>query len=781
MVGMLYAVLGVGPLVAHGPSLAEQLAESRLLRDSAGEPMRLTLASDGIYRRWVPLSRISPRLVRAFLLYEDRAFFLHPGVDPVALTRAALTTYLTGGRRMGASTLTMQLARRLYRIDSSRLGGKLVQMARALQLELRYHKRELLEAYLNLVPMGGNIEGVGAAAMIYFGKPASALSLAEAVTLAVIPQNPQARRPRAGRAPRTLLRARTRLLAAWGRAFDASTTALQRAAIMPRISSRAALPFVAPHLSRDVLARTASRTVNTTIDSGLQQLLERRIADTLRAAKDRGLRNAAALLVDHRDMSVRALVGSADFFNKRIEGQVDGTAAYRSPGSTLKPFIYALALEQGLITPQTLLRDLPLRFGKQAPENFDRGFVGPIAAWRALVRSRNVPAVALAAQLAAKRDDGADGAGAAAAADLYGLLRRAGLARLGSRSHHGLGLALGGVDTSMRELAELYATLAAGGRLRRLRLTDAAPYERGKQLLSPEAAFVTLQMLGRNPRPEALRFTGRGTVGGSRVRAYYKTGTSQGNHDAWSVGVVGPYVLAVWLGNFNGESSPELVGARAAAPLFFAIADALVAERPAIAGWSPRRPPGVRHEVVCALSGHLPSPSCPHHIRTWFIPGRSPIARCAVHQRVRVSLRDGRRVCSRTRGIASKRVVVEAWSSQMLALFKRAGVPRRAPPAAGPTCLDDSYARGTAPTITSPRDGASYLASAPSTNARVALTAGVSGDARLVHWFVDERYVGRSVPSKPLFYLASIGRHVVRAVDDAGRVSARHLEVRPAQ
>jgi penicillin-binding protein 1C len=585
----LYLAQLVGARFFPGPALHRSLSFSTPIRARDGELMRLTLAADGIYRVHTPLAQISPQLVEAFLLYEDRCFYRHPGIDPVALARAISSTYLSTGRRMGGSTITMQLARRLYGIRSNRLAGKLTQLAAALYLELRYRKRDILQAYLDRVPMGGNIEGVGAAALIYFGKPASKLSLGEALTLAVIPQNPERRRPvassaaKAARKNRPLIAARARLLAIWAKEKRIDAVSLARARIVPRFFDRSRLPHFAPHFCRSVLARNPSRrgaTLRTTLEPRLQRLLERRLRRYLERVRERGIRNAAALLLDYRKMAVRALVGSADYNDETIDGKVDGTAAFRSPGSTLKPFIYALALDQGLITPESLLEDVPTRFGSHRPDNFDNRFAGPITAWEALVRSRNIPAYTLAARLRAENNGFADGSPGRrqSSDDLYQLLQRAGIRRLRSREFHGLSLALGSVELSMRELATLYAALASDGRQRELRSLQRQRRAVGASLITPQAAFVTRRMLSRNRRPEALAYTGTSTMFCVREVAY-KTGTSNGYRDAWSAGIFGPYVLVVWLGDFKGRPNPELVGATAAAPLFFSIVDAVSAEK----------------------------------------------------------------------------------------------------------------------------------------------------------------------------------------------------------
>ncbi|MCP3869720.1 MAG: penicillin-binding protein 1C, partial [Gammaproteobacteria bacterium] len=384
------------------PDLYGDTSWSRVYYDHEGRLLRLTLADDDRYRLFTPLKAIDPAMVEATLLYEDRHFHSHPGVNPVALARAFFTTYLTGGRRLGGSTLSMQLARMRYGIDSRTVMGKLVQIVRALQLERHYSKKAILEAYLNRVPYGRNIEGIGAASLIYFDKPAAAFSLPEALSLAVIPQNPSLRNPTRPSGRATLAPARNRLFERWLVSHPKDRRIKSRMDLTLEFRPPEELPFIAPHLVTRLESNSPSdgkAAVHTTIRRNIQRLVEKQIHNYLQRRRDSGIENAVALLVNHRTMEVEAYVGSADFFDPQIQGQVDGVQARRSPGSVLKPFIYALALDQGHIHPMTLLKDAPQRFGAYTPENYDRGFLGPVFARDALALSRNVPAVHLIGRL----------------------------------------------------------------------------------------------------------------------------------------------------------------------------------------------------------------------------------------------------------------------------------------------------------------------------------------------------------------------------------------------
>ncbi len=369
--------------------------------------------------------QISPALVDAFLLKEDRWFYWNPGVNPIALARAAFRTYGVG-QRQGGSTVTMQLARLTEGLNTRTPAGKLRQIGTALWLEARYSKRELLEAYLNVVPLGGNIQGVGAASRIYFGKTPDQVSLGEALTLAVIPQRPSSRAGRT-RSETSLLAARAQLGRSWRKQYGDNAGERRQIALPIVARPQFAMPQEAPHFVDALLANRAAAAgrIDTTIDARLQHLVERQIQRHLKQFGDLGVHNAASLLVDTRDMSVKAWVGSADYWNDGIDGQVNGVMAKRSPGSTLKPFVYALALDQGVLHPQTMVRDAPTSFGPFTPENFDGRFFGPISAEEALIRSRNVPAVWVSTQLKQP--------------SLYQFLQSAGVRGMKSESFYGPG------------------------------------------------------------------------------------------------------------------------------------------------------------------------------------------------------------------------------------------------------------------------------------------------------------------------------------------------------
>lgn len=763
---LIAAVVSLAILVVPQPELLRYQTTSRAFFDRQGNLLRLTLAGDDRYRLQVPLQQIAPALREATLLYEDQDYYHHFGVDFPALLRAFWSSYVTRKRPVGASTITMQVARLRWNLHTRTVTGKLVQILRALQLSRHYSKDQIFEAYLNLASYGRNIEGVEAASLIYFDKPARDLSLPEALSLCVIPQNPAKRNPTTIQGFAALKSARDFLFHRW-QVTHPEAARLQSFFDLPlQIRPPEKLPFRAPHLIARLdqqLPRMQRGRIETTIVGDLQALVEQRLAHYVARGKKIGINNGAVAILDHRTMEIAALAGSADFWNASIEGQVNGCSAPRSPGSTLKPFVYALAMDQGLIHPMTMLKDSPRRYGGFAPENYDQAFLGPMLARDALIASRNVPAAALQAQL------GQPG--------LYELLQTAGVEKLQDESYYGLALALGGVELTMLDLLKLYAMLANGGKLQPLQmLLDIPSNKNPPTLLSPEACFLTLDILEDNPPPVRPLLPGQSHSG---LKVAWKTGTSHAFRDAWAVGISGPYVVAVWIGNFDGSGNRAFVGRQAAGPLLFEIFQSLRHGQT----WevSSNLKPGllnVQKVAMCADTGDLPGRYCPRTSESWFIPGVSPIRVSTVHRAVPVDKQSGLRACRPIPGRTEQRVF-EYWPSDLQRIFRQAGVSLKAPPDFAPDCdLETQSQAGAPPTIQSPVVHIEYrLRSETLDKDKIPFSAVADGDVRQLFWFVDNRYVGTSKAGEPFFWSPASGNFTVRVVDDHGRADHRLLRV----
>lgn len=762
---VLLALLFLGMRLWPHPPLSQGVPLSSVYYDRQGVLMRITLANDDRYRLWTPLEQISPLAVRGILLHEDRWFYYNPGFNPVSLVRGFWRSYVAGGKMQGGSTITMQLARMHWHLNTRTPSGKLMQIMRAVQLELSYSKRDILEAYLNYAPYGRNIESIGAASLIYFAKAPQDLTLPEALTLSVLPQSPSYRiDAKTGVLGNALTQARNRLFQRWQGIYatDSSQQALFQLPFALRQPEQ--MPYIAPHFIEQLRQQNQqlvqrNTRIDTTLDAGLQRLIEKQVSAFIARNQSRGIHNASVLLVDSRDMGVRVLVGSADYYNPEIQGQVNGTNAKRSPGSTLKPFIYALGLEQGVLHPMTILKDVPSSFGAYAPENFDRRFLGPVTATDALNFSRNIPAVYVASQLRQPT--------------FYQFLRLSGVANMASENHYGLSLVLGGGEVTSQELAKLYALLANRGVLRPLRMQKSDVSPQPVRLLSEEASFITLDMLRQHRRPGDTL-----AQRSSSLPVYWKTGTSWGFRDAWSVGVFGPYVLVVWEGNFDGKGNNVFVGADAAAPLFFNIIDSVMASYPALQEPKYLRPKQLKRVDICLASGNLPTPWCQQKGKTWFIPGKSPIKVDTVYRPVVLDNQSDEVACPPYDETQTHTEVFEFWPSDLANVFAQAGLPKRAPPVN--RCKDNGVAvSGNPPRITSPLKNTTYtLRQSQQGRDKIAFNAVTDADSKTVYWFVDDIYLGSSASKTAIdWHPINNGQYRIRAVDERGRADSRMITI----
>ncbi|MCO5114541.1 MAG: penicillin-binding protein 1C [Bdellovibrionaceae bacterium] len=801
---LLAVTVGGGRWLAS--PLRDHISFSREVYDRQGRLLRLTLSGDEKYRIWTPLEDIHPQYVESVLLYEDRYFFYHIGVNPVSLLKAAFS-YTQNTKGPGASTITMQLARIKYGLKTQTLKGKIKQILYALRLEAQHSKKEILETYLNLIPFGGPIEGVGSASRVLFGKAPKDLHLSESLWLTLIPQNPTQRGRLANKTSQSpvLKQAFTKLSKMWLEKHPQD----QEWATLPDIPNMVTrlkkLPFLAPHFTNMVLSESEKLVVKSTLDFQIQRLVEKKLSHFVNSKSALGVQNAVALVIHHETQEVLAYVGSKDFFNDEIGGQVNGVLAKRSPGSTLKPFVYALAFEQGLIHPRTLLKDTPSVFASYHPENFDQKFLGPITAEQALRLSRNIPAVSLNQRLVDP--------------NLYQFLKKAHIHFPYDEKHYGLSLVLGGTEVSPWEMAHLYSMLANLGQWSPLRwdmegeqsfassnplhaqTVVASPLEdasrlstsdekttqvyssatsqssRVQTLLSEESSFVTLDILAGTPKPYQNY---QAQWVSDPIPVAWKTGTSPGFRDAWTAGVMGPYTIVVWLGNFDNTPNPAFVGIELAAPLFFQIADGLSQTDFQKPFWNNPTGLDLQRAEVCSVSGHLPHEHCPHTTPTWFQSGVSPITSCDVHRPVPIDRITGLRSCT---GMTSQTEikVYEFWPTDLQRLFKQAGIHRKLAPAFSPECgLSDTAHLGKKPQITSPQKDITYLKSLTTAEGQNTLTleATADSDSSELYWFIDKSFIGKSKSREPLLYKAlKSGTHTFTVIDDLGRSDSVKAEL----
>lgn len=583
--GLVAAVAFLGVLDrAFPPDLSRYRANSLEVLDRDGNLLDLTTAPDRFVRLRGDPGQVSAMYLDFLLKREDRRFWHHPGVDPLALARASWQVLSYGHVVSGGSTLTMQVARLLVPHRHS-LGGKFYDIARALQLEAHYSKREILQMYLTLAPYGGNVEGVRAASLLYFGHEPDRLTPLQAALLVALPQSPARLRP--DLFPAQAQAAATRILA------EVAKESVGHGGSM-MIAPHTAHSLLVPHLKDRLIATGRTDVVRTTIDRALQEQV---VALTGRSVQGLGAEaTISALIVDNRHHEIRAYLGGTDYFGR--QGMVDMTTARRSPGSTLKPFIYGLAFDDNLIRPETLIDDSAADFGGYAPHDFDYALHGRVTVREALQQSYNLPAIKILQEVGPGRFVSA-------------LENATAVIKLPQGAAPSLPIALGGLGISLQDLAMLYSGLANGGKVAPLRFTADGIGGQSIALMSVSAAWQIGDILRGTPRPE-------GVMRQSNRPIAFKTGTSYGFRDAWAIGYSPQYTVAVWVGRIDGTPRPGAYGLNTAAPLLFRLFDLLPPEDEAAPSAPPSQPlhpdqarlsPSLRYFDAIDLNGLMGAPT----------------------------------------------------------------------------------------------------------------------------------------------------------------------------
>ncbi|SNR68257.1 penicillin-binding protein 1C [Hymenobacter mucosus] len=719
----------------------------------------LVLAADGTvlhaylnptqkWRMKTELHEITPVLRKAIMEKEDRWFRWHMGVNPIALVQAAGRNVFGTGRTTGASTITMQVARLLEPKERT-FGNKLLEMLRATQLELHYSKEEILQLYLNLVPYGGNVEGVKSAALLYFQQTPDYLSLAQTVTLAIIPNRP--RGLVLGKNNAAVLQERNRWLRRFGASGLFPKQDVEDALLEPLEVERHAAPALAPHLSRRLVRQFPRQAIiHSTLQRSKQYKTEDLTRNYVRRLYELGITQAAVLVVNNHTRQVEAYVGSADFRDFANQGQNDGITAVRSPGSTLKPFLYALAMDRGLVTPKLLLPDVPTNFQGYRPENFDKRCNGEVTLERALAYSLNIPAVRVLNQL-----------GVPAFTDK---LRQAGFHNITrNRARLGLSSILGGCGASLEELTNLYVTLAGGGRHQSLHLTSTAKQASSTRLVSAEAAFLTTDILAQLTRPDLPL----GAASSMRLpKIAWKTGTSYGRRDAWSIGYNRQYTIGVWVGNFSGQGSPALTGADVATPLLFDLFNAVAYNSPN--DWF-APPAALDFRLVCAETGLVPGENCPNQVIDYFLPSISSGQHCQ-HLREVLVAADGAftycRACAPAAGY--RRELYPNLLPEVAAYKEAQGIPYRRLPPHTPLCQLVRGGPEQAPTITSPTPNTEYVLNAREQQ-QLLLSCTTNSEVQQVYWYVNDQFLRAAGATERVFFRPTPGPLKISCADDHGR------------
>lgn len=744
------------------PMPADDLARVVLAED--GTPLWRFADAEGVWRYPVTADQVSPYYLEALLTYEDRWFYQHPGINPLALGRATWQN-LTGGRVLsGGSTLSMQVAR-LLDPHSRTLPGKLRQVWRTLQLEWHLSKQQILELYLNRAPFGGTLQGVAAASWAYLGKSPLQLTPAEAALLAVLPQAPSRLRP--DRHPQRARQARDKVLQRLGEYQVWPQQRIAEAQEEPLLLAPRQEPALAPLLARRLNRADSPPLIHTTLDAALQRRLEDLLLGWRARLPERT--SAAILVVESQTMAVRAYLGSVDLGDERRFGHVDMITALRSPGSTLKPFLYGMAMDEGLIHSESLLQDVPRRYGDYRPGNFSMGFSGPVAASSALALSLNLPAVQLLEAYGPKR--------------FAAQMRMGGMPlRLPAAAEPNLSLILGGAGSRLEDLVSGYSAFAREGMSARLRLQPDAPLVE-RRLLSPGSAWIIRRILSGQARPD--RDPTAELV--QRPQLAWKTGTSYGFRDAWSIGVGPRYLIGIWIGRPDGTPVPGQFGLASAAPLMLQVHDVLSNRdsQRGIAATVPAVPGNVGVAAICWPLGQpmaRTDPNCRRQRFAWTLDNTTPPTLLAQDQPLGVGLLEkvwvnaqGLRVDAACAGATARDIAL--WPAPLDPWLPRQERREARLPPIDPGCPPQAPASAAPLTVVGIRPGDQLRRPATSRDALHLSVSALGGEGQR-WWFLNGAPLGETAAQDALAVnLEDVGRYELSVLDASGQTARVEFQV----
>lgn len=733
------------------------LPGSRVMEYADGSPMCVFLTPDEKWRIPVRVDEVDGKYIEALIKYEDKRFFHHPGVDPLAVVRAAIQNLRAGRVVSGASTITMQVVRILDPRPRT-LWSKIIEALRAVQLELYLSKEEILGLYLQFVPYGGNLEGLEAASLSYFGHRATHLSPFEISYLLSVPQNPTDRYP----SPENHNN--------MAGVIELVSTRLYRAGVFSRGDAEHAMAGIVPeglrpfpresmHAAQYLVSRNKGTRIRSTIRRDAQHLVESTLSSYRAEYERMGIHNAAAVVIEVESGKVIAAAGNFDFWDEEHQGQVIGFDASRSPGSAMKPFIYALAIDRGLALPGYLIADIPVRFSDYEPINYDHRYRGLIRLEDALSVSLNIPFINLTREIGLP---------------LYlDFLRNTGINTLvGEPGYYGLSIAVGGLDVRLTELANLYAVLARDGEYLGLSWTALDRPRPARRVFSPGTAYLVKRSLRIKDRPD---FPGRRRSTELAPEVFWKTGTSAFHRDAWALGGHNGNIAGVWVGNFDGQSSSYLVGSARAGPILFDILEGLpekdIEDEP---------PDDLIKVKACAWSGYLANPNCPHITTALALRTNVPREHCPYHVKYLVDEETGFRLgpmCREGRPVREGVYTVLPASVRRWVSERELDMP--APPPPSPSCR---YSREDGnPRIISPGSGSVFfmVAGLKADRQEIPLEADAGPHMGELFWFVDGRLLQSSAPDERVWLCPEPGLHKVSVVDSAGRSDTVEIRILP--
>ena len=724
--------------------LPDKITYSTVITDNRGQVIHAYLTPDEKWRMKTELTEISPLLRKTIIAKEDKHFYKHIGVNPLSVARALFNNISRGKTTSGASTITMQVARALEHRKRS-VGSKLIEMFRAFQLEWKYDKDEILQLYLNLVPYGGNIEGVKSASLLYFKKNPDHLSLAEITALSIIPNRPSSLV--VGKHNARIVEERNRWLHKFATEKIFTEKEIEDALFEPLTASRGEVPRYLPHLSYK-LKKQGGHLIRTNIDLQIQLKTEKLVEDYIRTQRLRNIRNAAVVIIDNRTHQVITYVGSSGFKDTIDGGQVNGAAAIRQPGSTLKPILYALCFDEGLLTPKSVITDVSVNYEGYAPENYDEKYNGYVSIEHALEHSLNIPAVKSLRLLGKEK--------------LVQKLSACEFRQVQKDQRKlGLSMILGGCGTSLEELTALFTVFANDGIYISPSYTAEISSAPRRRIISPAANYMINEILSKINRPD---FPLSWSATERMPKIAWKTGTSYGRRDAWSIGYNTHYTVGIWAGNFSGVGVPELSGADIATPLLFRIFNTI--DYDSDAEWF-MPPPGLDIRQVCSETGLVPGPNCESLITDHFIPLVSSTKLCDNRQELLISPDEKIvycRDCAPGSGYKKKSYKMidpgmQEWMQNNHIAFEKL-------PPHNPGC--ERIFKGNAPQVTSPANGTEYFLSKKDPEP-LQLVCKTSNDVSRVYWYINNKFYKSCNPSEKQFFIPDEGVNHISCTDDKGR------------
>jgi penicillin-binding protein 1C len=725
--------------------LPDRIEYSTVITDDKGAVVHAFLTHDQQWRMKTELGEISPLLRKTIVVKEDKYFYYHPGVNLFAMARAFGRNLVHLRRTSGASTITMQVARAMEPKKRT-YWNKVVEVFRAFQLEWKYPKSEILQLYLNVVPYGGNIQGVKAASILYFKKNPDHLSLAEITALSIIPNRPSSLVM--GRNNDRIVEERNKWLRRWAQEKVFTRHEIADALAEPLTATRGVVPAYMPQLSWKLKKRGGSM-IHSTIQLNMQLKVEKLIRDYSRTLALKNIHNAAAIVIDNRTHRVVSYVGSSDFDDALNAGQVNGAAAVREPGSTLKPLLYGLCIDEGLLTPKRTITDVPINYDGYAPENYDKRFNGYVTMEYALEHSLNIPAVKSLKALGKDK--------------LIQRLSQCDFRQVDrDRKKLGLSMILGGCGATLEEMTGMYSLFANEGVYVRPRYTYAdSSGGAGVRVLSPAATFMINETLSKVNRPD-FPLNWQSTLHLPKIA--WKTGTSYGRRDAWSIGYNKHFTVGIWAGNFSGLGVPELSGANVATPLLFTIFNTIDYDDDA--SWF-AKPDDCDVRMVCTETGLPPDEFCKNLVTDYFIPLVSTARKCDNRQEVFLSA-DGKisycRSCLPPNGYKKKWFTVIP--PEMKEYYDANHISYELVPPHNPDC-EKVFKEG-APVVTSPANGSEYLINRKDPEPLL-LRCRVTNDVAKVYWYINDKFYRSGDAGGKEFFMPDEGPVKVSCTDDKGR------------